>query len=232
MAKRPSKTTSQTLADQGEAMEPASTTEQPPVDDGSADHHVSEAGPAAGAAPAEQDAAAGLAASDPLASGKSVAEGTISTDNPESDEQGGAGNAAGPAQAAVREILDAGPFLLDEAPGQSPLAFEDGKLAIDVASIVDVDAIGKSLLRDPDFVLPEREEFRQQFPLVTAAFEAYAASHETSPSGLRITSKIDGFRRAGMAHPKTAVEHPLNPFADPLQIEQLLGEPNLVVELI
>lgn len=46
---------------------------------------------------------------------------------------------------------------------------------------------------------------------------------------LRIRAKRDGFRRAGMAHPATPTDHPLDALtAD--QVEALKAEPMLVVE--
>lgn len=45
---------------------------------------------------------------------------------------------------------------------------------------------------------------------------------------LRITAKLDGFRRAGIAHSSSAVDHPISTFSEE-QIEALKGEPNLVV---
>lgn len=48
-------------------------------------------------------------------------------------------------------------------------------------------------------------------------------------TGLRITSRREGFRRAGLAHPTTATEHALSDFS-PAQLAQLLGEPELEVE--
>lgn len=48
---------------------------------------------------------------------------------------------------------------------------------------------------------------------------------------LRITAKVDGFRRAGIAHPAAPTIHPLESLT-PAQIEALDGEPMLVVEEI
>lgn len=48
---------------------------------------------------------------------------------------------------------------------------------------------------------------------------------------LRITSAVDGFRRAGVAHSKRATEYPADAFS-PEQIEALQAEPNLVVEIL
>lgn len=46
---------------------------------------------------------------------------------------------------------------------------------------------------------------------------------------LRITAKVDGFRRAGMAHPAAATDHPIDSLTED-QIKALKGEPMLVVE--
>lgn len=49
--------------------------------------------------------------------------------------------------------------------------------------------------------------------------------------GLRITAKRDGFRRAGIAHPGTPVDHLASKFTE-AQIKALKNEPMLVVEEI
>lgn len=46
---------------------------------------------------------------------------------------------------------------------------------------------------------------------------------------LRITARRDGFRRAGIAHPASAVEHPLDTLTT-AQIAALRAEPMLIVE--
>jgi len=48
---------------------------------------------------------------------------------------------------------------------------------------------------------------------------------------IRITSKQDGFRRCGVAHPKSATEYPDNRFTKG-QLETLKSEPMLVVEVL
>lgn len=48
---------------------------------------------------------------------------------------------------------------------------------------------------------------------------------------IRIRSKTPGFRRCGIAHPATATEYADDDFT-PEQLEQLLAEPELLVELI
>lgn len=48
---------------------------------------------------------------------------------------------------------------------------------------------------------------------------------------LRITARVNGFRRAGVAHAATPTDWPADAFSDE-QIASLLAEPNLVVALI
>ncbi|SDA39177.1 HI1506-related protein [Mesorhizobium qingshengii] len=77
-------------------------------------------------------------------------------------------------------------------------------------------------------------EFRSKFPRMAAAIDAWQAASADGdvPSGIRVRSKIDGFRRAGIAHSKAPVEHRMEAFKGPEQLEALFAEPNLVVELI
>lgn len=46
---------------------------------------------------------------------------------------------------------------------------------------------------------------------------------------IRITAKKPGFRRAGLSHPDTAVDHPIDRF-DKDQLKALQNEPMLVVQ--
>ncbi|WP_085211635.1 HI1506-related protein [Methylomagnum ishizawai] len=48
---------------------------------------------------------------------------------------------------------------------------------------------------------------------------------------IRITSKRDGFRRCGVAHPATPTEYPADRFTNE-QIARLRAEPMLFVEII
>lgn len=48
---------------------------------------------------------------------------------------------------------------------------------------------------------------------------------------IRISSKQDGFRRCGVAHPRTATEYADNVFTE-AQLKALQAEPMLVVEVI
>lgn len=48
---------------------------------------------------------------------------------------------------------------------------------------------------------------------------------------VRITSKLDGFRRAGVAHPATPTEYQDDAFSEE-QLAALKAEPMLTVELV
>ncbi|MBN9236077.1 MULTISPECIES: hypothetical protein [Phyllobacteriaceae] len=84
----------------------------------------------------------------------------------------------------------------------------------------------------PDDAQPAEEAFRLRFPLLAAALAAWRAAHDAPPSCLRVVSRIDGFRRAGMAHSAVAVLHDLSAFRLPEQVEALLAEPMLTVEFV
>ncbi|TIW26164.1 MAG: hypothetical protein E5V63_14810 [Mesorhizobium sp.] len=89
-----------------------------------------------------------------------------------------------------------------------------------------------ALFEIPADHLDAEAEFRAKFPFLSAAFEAWHVEHEDTPSGLRIKSKVEGFRRAGMVHTREPAEYPAEAFSGPEQLEALLAEPNLTVELI
>lgn len=90
----------------------------------------------------------------------------------------------------------------------------------------------------PSAVLPDtsaEDEFGElaaRFPLTAAALEAWRATHDSPPQALRIASKVEGFRRADLAHGTAAVDHPLGDFRLPEQVEALFAEPMLIVELV
>ncbi|MER8439551.1 HI1506-related protein [Mesorhizobium sp. M1312] len=109
---------------------------------------------------------------------------------PESEGQGGAGNAAGSAESLTLEDLDK--------------------------------RLGTA-----------ENEFRSKFPRLAAVIDAWQAANADGdvPSGVRIRSKVDGFRRAGIAHSKAPVEHRMEAFKGPEQLEALFAEPNLTIEL-
>ncbi|MER9623237.1 HI1506-related protein [Mesorhizobium sp. M0222] len=108
--------------------------------------------------------------------------------------------------------------------GAGDTAGSAGSLKLDDA----LDALGNTGAH-----LDTEAEFRARFPRMSAELDAWKSENgDEVPSGVRIRSKVDGFRRAGIAHPKVPVEHQLSAFTGPEQIEALFAEPNLVVELI
>lgn len=78
------------------------------------------------------------------------------------------------------------------------------------------------------------DEARKRWPLTIAAITAWDDGN-VGPADreplLRIAARREGFRRAGIAHSKAPTEHPISSFT-PDQVEQLLAEPNLVVEIL
>jgi hypothetical protein len=81
--------------------------------------------------------------------------------------------------------------------------------------------------------LDAEAEFRAKFPRFSAEIDAWKAEHgDELPTGLRIKSKVDGFRRGGLAHSKAPVDHQIEAFKSAEQLEAIFAEPNLSVELI
>ncbi|MEI9410715.1 HI1506-related protein [Mesorhizobium salmacidum] len=112
----------------------------------------------------------------------------------------------------------------DDQGGAGDTAGSAGSLALDEA----LDALGSQGEH-----LDTEAEFRARFPRMSAELDAWKAENgDQLPAGLRIRSKVDGFRRAGIAHSKAPVEHQIGAFKGPEQLEALFAEPNLVVELI
>lgn len=81
-----------------------------------------------------------------------------------------------------------------------------------------------------------RADAEQRFPLTLQALQAWmetaggAAKLQAGPV-LRITARRDGFRRAGISHPRQPTEYQAERFT-PAEVENLLAEPSLTVELI
>lgn len=67
-------------------------------------------------------------------------------------------------------------------------------------------------------------------PHLTDALRSWAESNSELPKLLVITSKREGFRRGGIAHPRAETEHEFDRF-DFDDIEQMLAEPVLTVRL-
>jgi hypothetical protein len=73
-------------------------------------------------------------------------------------------------------------------------------------------------------------ELAEFCPHVAGALRAWAESNSRLPELLVITSKREGFRRGGIAHPRAETEHEFDAF-DFDDIEQMLAEPVLSVRL-
>lgn len=202
-----------------------------------------------GKAPVGQDA--GSTAGDDRQGSETVSEGvTVSTANPNpkaaADASGisaGTGEAA-PVTAAPPASSPAGTLSTDNPPramteggaGHSPAGPAGGDIDLDqllAGGVAGLAALGPNALDQLGKNLDTVEaDFRKRFPKWSAAVDAWTAHNEETPSGLRITSKHEGFRRAGIAHSKRATEHPIETFSGPEQMEALFAEPNLTVELI
>ncbi|WP_082407356.1 HI1506-related protein [Mesorhizobium sp. 1M-11] len=126
------------------------------------------------------------------------------TNTPESEDQGGAGDPAGPA----------------------------GDLSVDQQIKAGRAASAEQLDRIGDFLKAEQDKFRAAYPKLSAAIDAWQAKGGPRPTAVRVVSRVDGFRRANIAHSKEAVEHPVESFRLPEQLEALFAEPNLVVEFV
>lgn len=78
------------------------------------------------------------------------------------------------------------------------------------------------------------EEFQAKFPRFFALVDSWQAENgRVQPKAVRVVSKVDGFRRGGIGHPKAPTDHPVGAFVgEPEIIEAWLSEPNLTVKLI
>ncbi len=79
----------------------------------------------------------------------------------------------------------------------------------------------------------EEAEIRARFPAWAAAIDAWQAKgNELPPTGVRIISRREGFRRAGLAHSCEPTVHPIETFATLELLEALFSERNLAAELV
>jgi hypothetical protein len=84
----------------------------------------------------------------------------------------------------------------------------------------------------PEIEIEAEVAFRQAHPALSAALATWReANPDAPPAAIRITSRQDGFRRAGVNHPAAPVEHPADAFG-PDALELLLSEPKLTVTLV
>ncbi|WP_421460635.1 HI1506-related protein [Agrobacterium tumefaciens] len=78
----------------------------------------------------------------------------------------------------------------------------------------------------------DREQFERDFPLSFALLSSFTEQFSMEyPPLVRITSKRDGFRRAGIAHSSKPVDYRPAELS-PEQLEVILAEPLLTVEVI
>ncbi|MAZ84127.1 MAG: hypothetical protein CME90_11045 [Hoeflea sp.] len=166
----------------------------------------------AGIANSPEQSAAWIEAAGTLAAEASPPSGDeagqqVPTHTPESEDRGGGG---GNPAAPVGETLPAGNGAA--AAGAEP---KQGDKALDVPNWA------KKLAA---------ENLRAICPLLIAALDEWGTETETLPTSLIISSKREGFRRAGIAHTRAEVSHEIGAFTLD-QIEQLLAEPVLKVRL-
>ena len=129
---------------------------------------------------------------------------TNSTHTPGESDQSGAGNTAGPAGAqSTEELMAAG-----------------------------AEASRRQMAEVRERLREDRDAFRATFPKFSAAIDAWEESDMPNPTALRIISKVNGFRRAGVVHSMDGVDHGLDVFTSPAQLEQLFSDPNLVVSFV
>lgn len=75
------------------------------------------------------------------------------------------------------------------------------------------------------------EEFRWRWPRLTAALEDLSNAGASTAPLLKVSAKVAGFRRGGMAHGVEPATYPLESL-HPDAVEAILGEPMLVAELV
>lgn len=79
--------------------------------------------------------------------------------------------------------------------------------------------------------IERQAEYRRLYPTLSALTERLRVEGKNQQFVMRITAKKAGFRRGGLEHPTSPVQHRALNFT-PDQLEQLLSEPNLVVEIL
>ncbi len=100
-----------------------------------------------------------------------------------------------------------------------------------VGPVSDQTAAGSEI--EIDAIVPASVQAAKEagFDFIAAAVEAYAAKHgKFGCNGIRLTAKVEGIRRGGRRHNGTS-EYPIDMF-EPIQLNQILGDPDLVTELI
>ncbi|MCZ7933527.1 HI1506-related protein [Agrobacterium leguminum] len=145
----------------------------------------------------------------------------VARDYPELQEWIGSDDPAG----IVRELADEIAVLKDirEAAKKQRVDLQD------VAQIALSETLGEHADR---YASMTREEFERDFPLSFTLLSSFTEIRSMeNPPLVRVTSKRDGFRRAGIAHSSKPVDY--RPWdISPEQLEAILAEPVLTVEVV
>ncbi|OCJ64008.1 hypothetical protein A6U96_09405 [Agrobacterium tumefaciens] len=143
----------------------------------------------------------------------------VARDYPELHEWIGSDDPAG----IVRELVDENAVLKDirKAAQHSDLQ--------DIAQVALSESLGGHAER---YASMTRDEFERDFPLSFALLSSFTEIRSMeNPPLVRVTSKRDGFRRAGIAHSSKPVDY--RPWdISPEQLEAILAEPLLTVEVV
>lgn len=128
--------------------------------------------------------------------------------------------------ALVEEVVALFPELDRETPAEIIEALLEEATALRLAAdhIASIGGSAGTTSEDSD----EELQSGASHPLTQAILKDW---DETRAPVIRITSKVAGFRRGGIAHPAQAIDHPIRSMS-PDQLEKFLGEPNLTVELV
>ncbi|MCZ7886044.1 HI1506-related protein [Agrobacterium salinitolerans] len=143
----------------------------------------------------------------------------VARDYPELQEWIGSDDPAG----IVRELVEENAVLKDirKVAQHSDLQ--------DVVEVALSETLGEHAER---YASMTRDEFERDFPLSFALLSSFTEIRSMeNPPLVRVTSKRDGFRRAGIAHSSRPVDY--RPWdISPEQLEAILAEPLLTVEVV
>ncbi len=127
-------------------------------------------------------------------------------------------------RADQQSVLSLGDSVFPNTPESEPVIGEAGNSA----SLSIRDAVIADLVVHTGWDFSSEEDFKKNYPLTFAMMSDH---HEITQPVLRVTPKTGGFRRGGFSHPAGTTEYPALSLG-PAQIEAILGEPELVVEIV
>lgn len=165
----------------------------------------------------------------------------VARDYPELQEWIGSDDPAG----IVRELVEENAVLKDIRRASEPVSFDykSGGMRISVAdgigtlTIKDVGSSGEDFAAQlgehvERYASMTRADFERDFPLSFALLSSFTEIRSMeNPPLVRVTSKRDGFRRAGIAHSSKPVDYRPAELS-PEQLEAILAEPLLTVEVV